>query len=130
MGLSAAERQKKYRQDHPALIRAAKRRAPSYRAGCNRRNKRYNDSNKLIALAHYGPEGHLRCSWPDCAVIDVDMLSLDHIHNDGNIDRRKSRQNAGVNLYRRLKVAGFPEGFQTLCHNHQWKKELMRRREQ
>jgi hypothetical protein len=61
-------------------------------------------------------------------VTDVDMLSLDHVHNDGSAARKKNRNDAGVNLYRRLKVAGFPEGFQTLCHNHQWKKEMMRRR--
>ena len=32
--------------------------------------------------------------------------------------------------YKARRKAGFPDGFQTLCHNHQWKKELMRRREQ
>jgi len=29
----------------------------------------------------------------------------------------------------KLKRDGYPEGLQTLCHNHQWKKEILRRRE-
>ena len=83
----------------------------------------------MIVLAHYGPAQKLQCSWPECDVTDVDMLSLDHVRNDGNIERKIDRNNgAGCNLYRRLKVAGFPDGFQTLCHNHQWKKEILRRR--
>lgn len=128
MGLPPAVRQQHYRVAHPDRVRAAKRLVPSYRAGCRRRNKRYNDLNKVIVLTHYGPQGELRCAWNGCDVTDIDMLSLDHINNDGNVARRQSKQNAGVNFYRRLKVARFPDGYQTLCHNHQWKKELMRRR--
>ena len=131
MGLSGAVRQKTYRETHRAQVREAKRKCPSYRAGRNRRNKRYNANNKLIVLAHYGLEGKVQCVWPECSITDVDMLSLDHVQNDGNIERCLDPNNgAGCNLYRRLKVAGFPKGFQTLCHNHQWKKELLRRRGQ
>jgi hypothetical protein len=84
---------------------------------------------KIEVLAHYGPDGHLRCSWPDCLVTDVDMLSLDHINNDGAADRRNANERGGSNTYWRVRKAGFPEGFQTLCCNHQRKKENLRRRE-
>jgi hypothetical protein len=58
------------------------------------------------------------------------MLSLDHINNDGALDRKNgSRGGGGIATYQRVRKQGFPDGFQTLCHNHQWKKELMRRRE-
>ena len=83
---------------------------------------------KLAVLSHYGPQGKLQCAWPDCAVTDVDLLSLDHINNDGARDRNSKRGGGGVALYQRLRTQDYPEGFQTLCHNHQWKKELMRRR--
>lgn len=85
---------------------------------------------KILVLSHYGLAGRLQCSWPDCSVIDVDMLSLDHVNNDGAAERKNgNRGGGGVATYQRVKTAGFPEGYQTLCHNHQWKKELMRRRE-
>jgi hypothetical protein len=82
---------------------------------------------KVDVLAHYGPQGVLRCCWPGCSIDDVDMLSLDHINNDGAAHRRKTNT-SGTHFYRQLRAAKFPSGFQTLCHNHQWKKELMRRR--
>ena len=84
---------------------------------------------KLKTLSRYGFNGKLQCCWPDCRVNDIDMLSLDHIYNNGREDRKNWKSPAGVNFYRRLIKKGFPEGFQTLCLNHQSKKELMRRRE-
>lgn len=93
----------------------------------NKDSNAYRAETKLLVLSHYGPNGKLQCSWPDCTVIDPDMLSLDHVNNDGSKDRAGSCP-GGVQFYVKLKGKGFPEGFQTLCHNHQWKKELMRRR--
>jgi hypothetical protein len=57
------------------------------------------------------------------------MLSIDHAENNGAEERRNNKSNAGITFYAKLKSLGFPVGYQTLCHNHQWKKELMRRRE-
>ena len=80
---------------------------------------------KLHVLTLCGPSGHLQCSWPDCTVTDPDMLSIDHVHNDGSKHRI-----SGNELYRQIKRDGNSAGrFQTLCYNHQWKKELMRRRD-
>jgi hypothetical protein len=84
--------------------------------------------NKIEVLAHYGKNRKLQCFWPGCEITDPDMLSLDHKDNTGNEDRKKSKGNGGVMLYAKLKRQGYPEGFQTLCHNHQWKKEILRRR--
>jgi hypothetical protein len=40
-------------------------------------------------------------------------------------------QHAGiVNLTGKLRREGYPAGSQTLRHNHQWKKEILRRHEQ
>jgi hypothetical protein len=84
---------------------------------------------KIEVLSHYGKNGQLQCCWEDCLVIDTDMLSLDHIDNSGNTDRkRKGSYTGGISFYKKLKRQGYPEGFQTLCHNHQWKKEILRRR--
>jgi hypothetical protein len=79
---------------------------------------------KKVVLAHYGPDGRLQCSWDGCQVVDLDMLTLDHVDDNGALDLRGT----GNKLYQRLKRENFPAGFQTLCCNHQNKKELVRRR--
>ncbi len=79
---------------------------------------------KISVLSHYGKNKKLQCRWKYCNIVDVDCLSIDHIFNDGNLNRKL----AGMKLYRHLKKNQYPSGFQTLCHNHQWKKELKRRR--
>jgi len=91
----------------------------------NRSKKRL--ESKIEVLAHYGPNSCLGCCWPECVVSDPDMLSLDHKDNTGNIDRKK-HSHVGISFYMKLKRESYPEGFQTLCHNHQWKKEILRRR--
>ena len=79
---------------------------------------------KDIILNHYG---NRKCSWPDCEVSDPDMLTLDHIEDNGAIERKEKRR-LGVVLFGWLIKQNFPKGYQILCGNHQLKKELMRRR--
>jgi len=84
---------------------------------------------KIEVLTHYGPKSTLKCSWFGCDVVDIDMLTLDHINNDGWEEKPGSARAAGgVQMYSALKNEGYPAGFQTLCHNHQWKKEMENRR--
>jgi len=52
-------------------------------------------SLKLEVLSHYG-HGKLQCAWPGCNVVDVDMLSLDHINNDGGKERKLDRNMLGM----------------------------------
>lgn len=89
--------------------------------------------NKLLVLTRYGKNGQLLCCWPDCPITDVDMLSIDHIENNGAHHRKNMTGDpsygAGAPFYSRLIREEFPEGYQTLCLNHQFKKELMRKRE-
>lgn len=93
------------------------------------RKKDYNAEVKTEVLTHYGPDGKLQCAWPGCDITDLDMLSLDHINNDGARERKyAARGGGGVATYHRVRKLNYPIGYQTLCHNHQWKKELMRRR--
>jgi hypothetical protein len=85
------------------------------------------DARKSRILTHYGKDRKLVCCWEKCPVNDPDMLSLDHINNNGSADRKSKP--AGDNFYRFLEKEGYPEGFQTLCMNHQLKKEILRRKE-
>lgn len=92
-------------------------------------------SRKLRVLTHYGPGGRLGCCWPGCLIDDVDMLSLDYTNNDGVEHRRaiakgnkNSRSYSGTPTYIDVEKRGYPSGFQTLCCNHQMKKEIQRRK--
>jgi hypothetical protein len=94
----------------------------------NKRKKEIRDARKIEVLSHYG-NGKLCCVWPDCEVSDVDMLTIDHVNNNGAEHRRELGTKGKANhLYRILKSSGYPEGYQTLCANHQLKKELVRKR--
>jgi hypothetical protein len=83
---------------------------------------------KMAVLMHYGIDQQvLQCTWQGCLITDLDMLTLDHCANDGNLHRKKLDS---ASIYRWAFKHRYPEGFQTLCANHQLKKELLRRRAQ
>lgn len=102
------------------------------------RQRAWRQSLKLETLTHYGKNGNPQCCWDGCDIIDIDVLTLDHINNDGaaahrNYPRRGpipegTRVKLGINMYSDLRQRGFPAGFQTLCANHQLKKEILRKR--
>lgn len=127
-----------YCGERPATERLSKGkgRLVKYCAQCRSRmnlaNSKKRLETKIEVLAHYSPNGILKCSWSEgCEIVDPDMLSVDHINNNGNVDRKSgiAALRGGMTFYRRLRKEGFPDGYQTLCHNHQWKKEILRRRE-
>lgn len=87
------------------------------------RRRRYETKRAVLAL--HGPGGLMQCSEPGCLVTDPDMLTLDHINDDGRIDRNNNR---GDKIYRTLRRSGARLDLQTLCANHNLKKDLLRRR--
>lgn len=99
-------------------------------ARLDKENARKRQSHLLLkaeVLTHYGG-GVLRCTADGCAVADLDMLTIDHIENDGASHRKEMRDTGQRMIYRFLKRNNWPKGFQTLCANHQMKKELERLR--
>jgi hypothetical protein len=85
-------------------------------------------SRKTEVLTAYGKDGKLQCCWPECEITDVDMLSLDHIDENGASHRKEFHNQ--IAIYRWLKKNNYPVGFQTLCMNHQIKKHLLFKRQQ
>jgi hypothetical protein len=82
--------------------------------------------DKILILTNYSPNKILGCSWPDCKVKDMDMLVLDHMNGDGAEHRRSLKGSAKVVRIRRdLILRNFPPGYQTLCSNHNLKKEMV-----
>lgn len=124
----AAEYNRAWNEAHPG--RSAERARlwriadPARRRAGNLRSKH---RIKVLVLTAYspGPEGQLRCSWDSCEVSDIDMLTLDHTANDGHLHLDSSgKRLSGIFLYRWVKKNRYPEGFQTLCSNHQLKKAI------
>lgn len=73
-----------------------------------------NLQNKKIVYNHYGAF----CT--NCGIEDVDVLSIDHIKNDGSLERRTIPKVRDLYLY--IIKSNFPETYQILCRNCNWKK--------
>jgi hypothetical protein len=82
--------------------------------------RKYSNLRRLQCLTHYS-NGELKCA--DCNLNNLDVLVIDHINNDGN-QHRKKIGGGGINTYRWLIKQGFPTGYQVLCHNCNWLKQL------
>ena len=79
------------------------------------RNRRF--ELKISALESYSDS--ICCN--NCGESDVDVLAIDHINNDGYAHRLA---NPGWYFYQWLKNNNYPEGYQVLCFNCNWKKHL------
>jgi hypothetical protein len=81
------------------------------------RRKQQHIALRIETLNAYGG---VRCAC--CGVTDLIFLALDHIADDGPARQKAGEHRAGVRLYKALKDAGFPPGFQVLCFNCNWAK--------
>jgi hypothetical protein len=74
-------------------------------------------SLKAQVYAHYGSV----CR--GCGTTDSQSLTIDHVHNDGHWERRKERRKySAPMIYRFIVEEGFPDRYQVLCRNCNWKK--------
>ncbi len=82
---------------------------------------------RLEVFARYSEDNNCVC----CGFDDPRSLSIDHI-NDNGADHRRSiglAGRGGYDFYRWLKQNGYPDGFQVLCSNCQFKKRAEKWRE-
>ena len=76
---------------------------------------------KYEVFSHYCQSQSPKCY---CGESDLSLLTIDHIKGKGNKHRKKLGMNGGgYNFYRWLIKNDYPEGFQVLCFNHQFKKK-------
>jgi len=90
-----------------------------YRAYINERSRNWSKRKRVQVLEHYGGKP------PKCAICgfsDLDCLDLDHKDNDGSIERKKFKTSEKFFLW--LIKNNFPEGYQVLCKNCNWKKYI------
>jgi len=97
------EYQRKYRQTHQA----------QHQEYC----RQYMLKLRMSVLQHYC-NGDLKCNY--CGESRIECLQLDHINNDGYIQRKKMGHRATFYLW--LIENNYPPGYQILCANCNWYK--------
>ena len=110
-----------FNEENSHIIKNGKQKGKVHCRACKRANR---DEQKLKVLTHYSNNNILCCAWEGCNITDIDMLTLDHTDNNGAEHRREIGIYGGTHMYAWTIANNFPNGFQTLCSNHQLKKEV------
>jgi hypothetical protein len=98
---------------------------PEYRIETKERNKKNISEKRLLVLTYYS-DGKLCCA--KCGYnADLKALVLDHINNDG-YKHRINKSWGGSSIWYFIIKNNFPEGFQVLCCNCNWIKEIENRK--
>lgn len=83
------------------------------------RVKKYYDKKRELVFSEYGEVCFC------CREVEQKFLSIDHVNNDGNLDRWPSGSRVvGVQLYSRIVKEGFPKKYQLLCMNCNFGKRM------
>jgi hypothetical protein len=105
----------------------------AYAANRDKRNARQRDKRDKVAVNQTNyqlREQTLNAYGGQCVAcgeIDYDVLTIDHINNDGSKERSRTGKVrlGGSTLYRKLRKLGFPrDRYQLLCCNCNWRKHL------
>lgn len=73
--------------------------------------------------------GEPKCK--NCEEKDIGLLTIDHIDGDGSAHRQETFGNkkvGGYKMYQWIKKNSYPENFQVLCYNCQYRKRLIEMR--
>lgn len=90
----------------------------------------YRDKLKYQVLSHYS-DGKPKCC--RCGFDNIDALCLDHVNDDGAIERKKMNISCrgimnGSRIYEEIRKRNYPSGLQVLCANCNLIKEIERKR--
>ncbi len=87
--------------------------------------RRYRTQTPVLKIETFMAYGGVSCATIGCAVVDIDVLTLDHINNNGAAHRKSlNMKNGGSGFYRKLQKDNYPPGYQVLCLNCNYKKYL------
>lgn len=106
------------REKHNARVKARYHSSEEAKEQSRQAVKRYTDKLRKAAREHYGD----KCAC--CGESIPQFLCLDHIENDGKLQRQLAKNQGGVNFYKWLKKNNWPIGLQTLCANCNLGKEI------
>uniref|UniRef100_A0A6M3K8C1 Uncharacterized protein n=1 Tax=viral metagenome TaxID=1070528 RepID=A0A6M3K8C1_9ZZZZ len=109
---------KQYYLEHKEQWKEYNRKWYAAHGDYKRQMGRDRDLEKKLVVLDYYSRGALKCT--HCGIDDIDVLTIDHINGGGHQDRLVN----GSKTYRYLINQDFPEGYQVLCFNCNWKKRL------
>jgi hypothetical protein len=112
--LTAKQLQRKeyYKTHRAERLAQRKEYYKTHRAEILAQAKEYSNAHRLAVLRHYS-NGKIECAV--CGFSDKRALQIDHINNDGNMDRRL--HGSGLQFYMWLERNHYPAGYQVLCAN-------------
>lgn len=84
----------------------------------------YGEKLRQQVLEHYS-NGTPKCAC--CGIDDILVLCVDHINGGGNKHRKQLHKSSGTSFCNWLIRQGYPEGFQVLCHNCNFRKTRLSR---
>jgi hypothetical protein len=120
-------------EKHRAYLRKSRAKDPNYLEKAREYARKFGPSQRealaplrKLAVVNVLTNGEGTCRW--CGQGDIDVLTIDHINNDGAEHRKTRRAMTGNAMYSWLIKNDYPEGFQVLCFNCNVKKELLYRR--
>ncbi len=82
------------------------------------KGQQYREAYKKVVYEHYG----YVCNC--CGETGKVFLCIDHVNNDGNIERKKYG-NSGNGMYLKIIREEFPDSYQVLCHNCNQAKRIL-----
>ena len=99
-------------QEHNAKAREYRRKDPERtRVKAKHFHAKYRDQDRTLVYAKYG--GQCAC----CGEKEIRFLTVDHVNNDGHIERKKGIYTNGSQFYRWIIQNNFPSDYQLLCFN-------------
>jgi hypothetical protein len=107
--MTSKQYNKEWRRKNPARLKATL--------------AKYYQKLKESMLKAYS-SGKPACKW--CGQVDIDILCLDHVNNDGNIHRKAL--GGTMRVYQWIRKHNYPSGFQVLCYNCNNKKKVLHQR--
>ena len=113
-------RQEYYKKNREKIIDKVNEYIPKNRDKRRRHGVTARKKYKTKAFQAYC-DGFIKCAY--CLECEFDLLTIDHIHGQGNEHRKFNNIQAGCDTYRWLKRNGYPPGFQVLCYNCQFRKK-------
>lgn len=107
------ERQRNYRKNNPEKIKDGwKKHRERNHEKLKERDRKRNALFRLKVITHYSG-GNPKCVC--CGESNYQFLTLDHINNDGYIERKKGLGATSLMPY--LIKNNYPSGYQVLCYN-------------
>lgn len=114
------QRKQKYVQNREVVIAKVCEYARNNRGKCNKLAVATRKRLKTLVLGYYAG-GTPFCR--RCPEVELELLTIDHIDGGGNKHRKSIGVKSGGNaFYHWLKNNDFPDGFQVLCWNCQYRK--------